>query len=408
MKKISFLFFLFILKFACPAQHVLPGIDVLIKHDFAQLSGKNVGLITNPTGVNKDLISTVDIFLNSEKINLVAVFTPEHGLYGTKSAGELVDSESHKKIKVYSLYGETKKPTREMLKDIDALVYDIQDVGLRSYTYISTLGLAMEAAAENNKEFVILDRPNPFNGIKTEGALLDTLFKSFVGFFPIPYIYGLTPGELGRFINGEILKPKGKECNLKVIPMEGWNRGMSFEDTGLLWTPTSNHVPDSETPYYMAATGILGELNVVSIGVGYTLPFRTIAAGWIDPELLAARMNALNLRGVKFRPISYKPYYGKWKDTVLNGVQIYITDKDAAELLKIQFYFMEIHNELYPGKKLFSLADSSRIKMFDLVMGTDKIRKAFTKNYKVNDIKELLNEGLDKYKKDIRKYLIYK
>ncbi|MGQ7720831.1 exo-beta-N-acetylmuramidase NamZ family protein [Melioribacter sp. OK-1-Me] len=381
---------------------------MLVRDNFRELSGKRIGLITNSTGVNKDLISTVDIFLNTEKINLKAIFTPEHGLRGSKSAGEYISSEEYKNIKVFSLYGETKKPTKEMMEEIDILVYDIQDVGLRSYTYITTLGMAMEAAAENNIEFVILDRPNPINGHKVEGPPLDTLFQSFVGYFPIPYVYGLTPGELGSFINEEILKPKGKKCNLKIIPMEGWKRTMNYNETGLLWVPTSNHVPDSDTPFYMAASGILGELNVVSIGVGYTLPFRTFAAEWIDPDLLADKMNALNLKGVKFRPISYKPYYGKWKDVVLNGVQFYITNKDAANLLLVQFYFMQVHNELYPDKNLFALADSSRIKMFDLVMGTDKIRKAFIKNYKVEDIKELLTEGLDRYKSVIKKYWIYK
>ncbi len=408
MRRISFLLIILLLNYKYTAQTVLPGIDVLIKHNFRELSEKHIGLITNSTGVNKDLISTVDILLNTEKINLIAIFTPEHGIRGNKSAGEFVSSEEYKNIKVFSLYGNTKKPTKEMLKGIDVLVYDIQDAGLRSYTYISTLGMAMEAAAENNIEFVILDRPNPINGLKVEGPPLDTLFKSFVGYFPIPYVYGLTPGELGRFINEEILKPKGKKCNLKIIPMEGWKRTMNYNDTGLLWTLTSNHVPDSDTPFYMAASGILGELNVVSIGIGYTLPFRTFATAWIAPDLLAEKMNALNLKGVKFRPISYKPYYGKWKDTVLNGVQIYITDKDAANLLLIQFYFMQVHNELYPDKNLFAIADSSRIKMFDLVMDTDKIRKAFIKNYKVEDIKELLTEGLDKYKRVIKKYWIYK
>ncbi len=409
IKKIFFLLLYPVILFS-QSPKVLLGIDVLEQENFSILNGKHVGLIANHTSVNSKLISTVDLFRNTKNFKLIAVFSPEHGFRGVARSGEFVDDfiDSTSGIKFYSLYGKTQKPTPEMLKGIDVLVYDIQDIGCRSYTYISTLGLAMEAAAENNIEFIILDRPNPLGGYRIEGNLVEDNFISFVSKFKIPYVYGLTCGELALMLNEEEMLSNGLKCNLKIIKMKGWHRWMKFDDTGLIWVPTSANVPTSKIPFYIVATGILGELNEISIGISYTLPFQTFAAEWINADTLAHYMNALNLDGVIFRPISYKLLYGKWQDKILNGVQIHIYDYNKVKLMLLQFYFLETINKLYPDKKIFNMADSTRIKMFDKVLGTDKIRKEFSKNYKVDDIKYILNKDKEKFRKLSKKYFLYK
>jgi len=249
---------------------VKTGLEVLISRDFDILKGKKVGLITNQTGVDSKFRSTVDIFNETPEVTLVALYGPEHGVRGNYSAGEYVGFYKDEKtgVPVYSLYGKTRKPTAVMLRDVDVLVYDIQDIGCRSYTYISTMGYAMEAAAENNIEFVVLDRPNPLGGIKIEGPLVEEGYFSMVSAFPVPYVYGLTCGELANLINNENYLKADKKCNLKVVPMNGWKRKMKFRDTGLEWVPSSPHVPHASTAQYYVATGIMGELQVVSEGVG--------------------------------------------------------------------------------------------------------------------------------------------
>ena len=314
---------------------VKTGIDVLESNGFKQLQGKKIGLVTNPSGVNNKLVSTVDILANAPGVELVALYGPEHGVRGDIHAGDKVSDEVDPKtgVPVYSLYGKTRKPTPEMLKDVDAIVYDIQDNGCRSFTFISTLGLLMEAAAENGKEVIVLDRPNPLGGNKVEGNIVEPGYFSFVSQFEIPYLYGLTVGELAQMLNEEgMLKgEKGTndtivKCNLTVVPMEGWSRDMVYTDTKLPWVLPSPHMPQAETSYYYPATGILGELGYMSIGVGYTLPFQMVAAQWINAAEFADALNALNLPGVTFRPINVKPFYSVGKGENMGGVQIYITD----------------------------------------------------------------------------------
>ncbi|MBL1214524.1 MAG: DUF1343 domain-containing protein [Ignavibacteriae bacterium] len=384
------------------------GIEVLKDTDFKILKGKKVGLITNPTGMDNNFKSTVDILHEAENVELVALFGPEHGVRGDYEAGEKVKFYTDEKtgVPVYSLYGKTRKPNEEMLKSIDALVYDIQDNGCRSYTYISTMGVAMEAAAEHNIEFIVLDRPNPLGGEKVEGNLVEDGFISFVSQFKIPYIYGLTCGELAEMLNNEKMLENGVKCNLKVVGMEGWKRDMTFVDTGLEWIPTSPHLPYMESPFYYPATGILGELYVVSIGVGYTVPFRTFAAPWIDAYDISERMNSLNLAGVKFRPVSYVPYYSVSKGEKVNGVQIHIIDYSKVNLTEIQFYFLQEHNKLYPEKDIFEMRQN-RFGMFDKVCGTDKIRKMFTENYLYEDVKGYWEKDVDEFRKLSKKYFMY-
>lgn len=374
--------------YAMPHPAVKPGIEVLRESGFAQLRGKRVGLITNPTGVDNNLKSTIDILAEAEEVTLTALFAPEHGVRGDYVAGASVANEKDAKtgVSVYSLHGKTRKPTAAMLRGIDVLVYDIQDIGSRSYTYISTLGLAMEAASEAGIEFMVLDRPNPLGGNKIEGCVTEPASRSFVSQYPIPYIYGLTPGELARLLNGEGMLSGGANVNLTVIPMDGWHRSMTFADTGMPWVLPSPHIPYPETAILYPATGMMGELDYISIGVGYTLPFKLSAAPWIDAQALCDRLTALKLPGVEFRPIHYKPFYALMKGENLNGVEIYVYDPDAAELTLIQFYIMQELAAMYPTHKAFAEASSSRLSMFDKVSGSPKVRELFSKAYKVDDL----------------------
>ena len=387
---------------------VKTGIEVLIENNFDLLKDKRAGLITNPTGVDRHLNSTADILYNSPMVELVALFGPEHGIRGDFSAGIKVETvfDQITGLPVYSLYGDTRKPTPEMLEGLDILIFDIQDIGSRSYTYISTLGLAMEAAAENNIEIMVLDRPNPLGGNKFEGPLVREGFTSFVSPFPITYVHGFTVGELATFINEEGLIDGGP-VDLTVIRMEGWGRNMLFEDTGLPWVPASPHIPHAHSAYYYPVSGILGELYVYNIGVGYTLPFQMIAADWLNADKLAGRLNNLKLPGVIFRPVHYRPYYSVLKDIAVHGVQIHLTDVHKAPLSLIQFYVLQEINSIYPDKNVFEMCDPSRHRMFDLVTGTDKVRKIFSESFRVEDITDLWNDDTGTFVERAKKYFIY-
>jgi uncharacterized protein YbbC (DUF1343 family) len=391
------------------SQVVKTGIDVMQERNFDVLSGKKVGLITNPTGVNKYLKSTVDILHEAKNVQLVALYAPEHGVRGDIAAGEKVNNTIDAKtgVKVFSLYGNTRKPTQDMLQGVDALVYDIQDIGCRSYTFISTLGLAMQAAAEKKIPVYVLDRPNPLGGYKVEGNNTEDGFISFVSQFKIPYIYGLTVGELAFMLNEE--KMLGAKCDLHIVPMEGWKRSMRFYETGLPWVLTSPHIPYMQSAEYYPATGVLGELGVMSIGVGYTIPFQTFAHESFDAEKLATSLNALRLNGVTFRPIHYKPYYGYGKDKNLKGVQVFFTDYDTARLSEVQFYVIQVVKQLYPEFGIFTSENSSRWNMFDKVCGTDYIRTQLQKNnYSFEQIKHYWRKDEEDFKKKSSKYWIYK
>lgn len=392
---------------------VKPGVETLRERGFAPLKGKRVGLITNPSGVDNNLKSTIDILSEAEGVTLAALYSPEHGVRGDIYAGAKVDTYVDKKtgVTVYSLYGKNKKPSAEMLKDIDVLIYDIQDNGCRSFTFISTMGLCMESCAENGKEFMVLDRPNPLSGLKVEGSLVEDGFYSLVSQFPIPYLYGLTPGELALMLNDGMLKD-GKKANLTVVPMTGWRRKMTFDQTGMPWILPSPHQPYPQSAVYYPATGIIGELYNISIGVGYTMPFQLICAPWIEADKFCDRMNALKLKGIVFRPIHIKPYYSQSKGENIQGVQLYITDVLAANLTMVQFYAMEVLAEMYPDKRLLDEDGKgtlgNRWNMFDKVCGTNKIRLEFSKNYKVADIIDYWNKDVDDFKKKSKKYYLYK
>ncbi len=339
---------------------------------------------------------------------MVALYGPEHGVRGDVHAGDKVDNanDSSTGLPVYSLYGKTRKPTPEMLKDIDVLVYDIQDIGCRSFTYISTMGVAMEAAAENNKEFIVLDRPNPIGGLKIEGNVVEDGYISFVSQFKIPYLYGLTCGELALMLNGEQML--SKPCNLHVVKMKGWKRKMDYVQTGLQWIPSSPHIPHPHSAFFYPVSGLLGELGYMSIGVGYTIPFQMFAAPWVEAEKLADNLNRLHLPGVIFRPMHLKPFYSVGKGEHLQGVQVHIVDFNKVSLSEIQFYVMQEVTALYPDRAVFDHADKERFHMFDLVSGSKEIRERFSQRNRWEDVRDYWYKDVDDFRQLSQKYYLYK
>lgn len=418
MKKL-FVFISVALLCACQAADasdriVRTGIEVLQKRGFEGLKGKRVGLVTNPSGVDRYLNSTIDILFNAPEVNLVALYGPEHGVRGDVYAGDHIadTTDPATGLPVYSLYGATRKPTWQMLEGIDIIVYDIQDVGVRSYTFISTLGLVMEACGQMGIEVMVLDRPNPLGGNKIEGCYVEQPFNSFVSQYKIPYVYGLTVGELAIMINEEGLNrgQKGDQeparCDLTVIPMEGWERDMLYEDTGLPWVLPSPNIPFKDTPMYYAAAGVCGELyGFMNIGIGYTLPFQLFGAEWLDPDKLKARLESYDLPGVSFRTIWYKPISGSLKGKLVKGIQYFFTDYEAARITETQFYVMQAVAELYPDKKAFEII--SGYGLFDKVCGTDYVRIEFGKRYKVADIREYWQKDEADFRELSQNYYIY-
>ena len=411
MKRVISIFLCALLGVAAAAQ-VVPGVEVLRESGFDVLKGKRVGLLTNPSGVDRELRSTIDILNSAPEVDLRALFAPEHGVRGDVYAGGKVNSSKDVTtgLPVHSLYGSTRKPTPQMLAGLDAVVYDIQDVGSRSYTFISSLGLLMRACAEQDIEVIVLDRPNPLGGEKVEGCLVEDGYHSFVSEFKIPYVYGLTVGELAQLLNEEGLNcgEKGDQaplkCRLTVVPMRGWRRSMTFAETGLPWVLPSPNIPYAQSAIDYPSAGIAGELGYVNIGVGYTLPFETFAAEWIDADKLKAKLDSYDIPGVSFRTIHYTPISGSLSGHLIHGVQYFYTDYEKAELTMTQFWVLQALNELYPARKP---SFESHKTMIDKVCGTDKVRKAFEKSFLVEDLHDLWFKDVEDFKELSKVYWLY-
>ncbi len=391
------------------AGEVKLGNEVLAQDDFKVLQGKRIGLITNPSGVNRNLDSTIDVLRKAPGVKLVALFGPEHGIYGDVPAGDTVESriDARTGLPAYSLYGKTHRPTPEMLKGLDALVYDLQDTGCRSYTYVSTMGVAMDAAGEAGIEFIVLDRPNPLGGTRVEGPMVENeKFRSFVSKWDVPYVYGMTCGELAKMINGEGWITN--RCKLTVVPLSGWKRSMVWRDTTLPWVPTSPHVPNGDSPLFQVATGMLGEIGGISTGIGYTLPFQCVAAPGLDPHKTADMLNAYHLPGVKFQPITYKPYYFAYTNDMNGGVQLFFTDPSRAPLTAINFYVLEGLKKM-ADRDLFADAvkRGKSFSMFDKVNGTDATRLALQSGTPAAEIVASWKPGEEAFRKQRKKYLLY-
>ncbi|MCD1160970.1 exo-beta-N-acetylmuramidase NamZ family protein [Peribacillus frigoritolerans] len=381
-------------------QKVSPGIEVLLKEEKNVLSGKKVGLITNPTGIDSKLTSIVDLLHDDPDINLTALFGPEHGVRGDAQAGASVEYYIDEKtgLPVYSLYGKTKKPTPEMLKDVEVLVFDIQDVGTRYYTYIYTMAYAMEAARENDIPFIVLDRPNPQGGESVDGPVLEPEFSSFVGLYPIPLKHGMTVGELATLYNKEFKIG----ADLKVIKMKGWKRDMDYDDTGLPFVLPSPNMPTVSTTFVYPATGLIEGTNV-SEGRGTTKPFELIGAPYINSDELAGKLNALRLPGVKFRAASFTPTFSKHAGKLSHGVEIYITDREEFKAVPTGLHIIKTIQDLYPGDFEFLAANN-----FNLLIGNGWIMSRIKEGSTVNEILKEYQVKQDAFKKVRKNYLLYK
>lgn len=359
------------------ARPTLAGIDVLIARDFAPLRGKRIALVTNQTGVTRDRRATVDVLNRAPGVKLVALFAPEHGLRGKISAGQEVRSgrDAVTGLPVYSLYGGTRRPRRSTLRGVQTLVFDLQDIGSRSYTYIATLGQCIKVCAEQNIPLVVLDRPNPLGGERIEGNIPPARFQSFVGPYPIPYCYGLTIGELARMINGQGWEGR-KKCALTVIPLQGDQRGTATGGEGLPWVPTSPNIPYPYTPLFYAGTGIVGELPTVSIGVGTNAPFEVVGAPGLNSAALAAELTRRRLPGCSFQAAQWRPSHGVFQGRLCFGVRIVFSDVARAPLTRLNFEVMDAIRKVAPKHALFGRSRSGD-QMFDLVCGTNQVRRMF-------------------------------
>jgi uncharacterized protein YbbC (DUF1343 family) len=373
------------------------GIDNIDNH-LDLFKGKRVGLVTNATGINSNFASSIDVL--KAKVNLVALYAPEHGIRGAVKAGDQIGYATDAKtgLPVYSLYGATKKPTADMLADVDVLAFDIQDIGARPYTYIYTMAYAMQAAAENGKAFVVLDRPNPVGGM-VEGGLVKPGFESFIGMYPIPLRHGMTVGELARYFNKEF----AINCDLAVVPLTGWTRDMVWDDTGLPWVMTSPNIPTTDSALVYSGTGIFGGTNV-SEGVGTTRPFELVGATWLKAEELADKMNAQNLPGVYFRPAYFSPRFGGNTGKTLGGVQIHITDRHAYQAVRTGITLLYAIQEL--GGDNFAYDFNSRgIPYVDLTTGDNVLRLG---RYTLDELLAEWDKEAQQFKEKAKPYYLYK
>lgn len=322
------------------------GADQLFeKETMALLKGKRIGLITNHSAMNGEMRTTFELLKTGEgPYKLQAVFAPEHGFFGNQYAWETVEDQQIDSVPLFGLLGKRRRPSEEMLREIDLLIFDVQDIGSRSYTFLTTLFYCIEEAAKLNIPFLVLDRPNPMGGEVVDGPLIEEKWRSFLGYIPIPYCHGMTIGELALLFNQE----HKIGCNLKVIFMKGWKRGMTFQETGLPWVPTSPQIPEPDTPFFYPTTGLIGHCSLVNIGIGYTLPFKLMGAPWINAEQLAKALNAQKLPGVYFQPFYYRPFFGKFKLEDCQGVRIIVTDPSIFLPMTTQFTAMGVLKNLYP------------------------------------------------------------
>ncbi len=381
------------------SSQTMNGIDVLKRDGFALLKGKRVGLITNHTGRDLDGNPTIDVLFKAPDVKLVALFSPEHGIRGALDQEKITNSTDEKTgLPVFSLYGETRKPTAEMLKDIDVLVFDIQDIGARFYTYVSTMGLAMEEAAKNGKTFVVLDRINPINGTDVEGPLADGDKLSFIAYHQIPVRHGMTVGELAQLFNKErgIVWNGGAE--LQIVRVEDWKRSSWFDETGLTWiNPSPNMRSLTEATLY-PGVGLIETTNV-SVGRGTDTPFELVGAPWIDGRKLAEALNSAKLPGVRFVPVRFTPKASVHKDAECGGVNIIVTDRDKFEAVLTG---MELAVQL---KKLFS--KDFAVDRFTRLLVNQKIYDAYRQGSDARALKQLWESDLEGFRAIRRKYLLY-
>jgi uncharacterized protein YbbC (DUF1343 family) len=401
------------------------GDEVLFEKHLDLIRGKHVGLITNPTGLDSHLDSIIERFRAQPGVELAALYGPEHGVRGDAQAGEYVPFyyDEHLKLPVFSLYGQTHKPPANMMtnideymrtfdtkhegkqvapgmmKSVDVMVFDLQDVGTRVYTYIATMAYAMQAAADAGIPFIVLDRPNPVNGVAMEGPILEyPQHSSFIGLYPIPLRHGMTAGELARLFNDKFLT---KKVNLTVVPMENWSRAEWFDETSLPWVLPSPNLPTTESAAVYPGEVMIEGTNL-SEGRGTTKPFEFFGAPWIDGFVLAKQLNQLHLPGVKFREVWFTPTFSKFAGHQCGGCQLHVTDREAYQSVATTLSILATVKELYGDKLEFHAA------YFDKVLGTSSVREALERGEPAAKIVAAFQPGLAAFGKLREPYLLYR
>lgn len=392
---------------------ILTGAERLVASQFAELEGRRVGLITNQTGrVGGQHLA--DALAAAPNVSLVAIFAPEHGFRGGVEAGKPVRDGIDKKtgVRVHSLYGASKKPTQRMLSKIDLLVFDIQDIGARFYTYISTMGLGMQAAAKAGIPFVVLDRPNPLGGNYVSGFVLDTKLASFVGQYPIPIAHGLTVGELARMIKGERWLKGLEDLDLRVVELHGWQRSMRWSDTERPWVATSPNIPTFRSALVYPGIGIIGETQLVNEGRGTAEPFTIFGAPWLDARRMAARLSSLGLPGVAFKATRYRPrsiarvaqrpvFVGQ----TINGVRVIITDLASYQPLEVGIHALSLLVKEARSKGVSPIF--ANVRMFHAIAGTRRLRKMLLDGASGSAIIAAWQSEVARFKKQAAPYLLY-
>ncbi len=382
---------------------VRPGIEVLLADSLHLIRGLQLGLVTNQTGVDGSGHSTIDLLAAHPEVNLVKLFAPEHGLDGSRPAGEIILNEIHAEtgLQVTSLYHGERKVDPLLLEHLDAVLFDIQDVGVRPYTYVSTMAEVMRAAGSAGVKVIILDRPNPMGGQRVSGLVLDPAWSSFIGLFPTTYVHGMTVAELARLYHGEF----GVNCDLDWIPMSGWQREMLFRDTGLPWIPTSPHVPTWETAWALAAVGAIGELGSISEGVGTTTPFFLVGGPGVDMQRLKALAPGFLPANLTWMPWTWIPRYGAFAGQSCSGIRLLPGNNQEVDPARLQLLLLGLFHELN-GDFLFQVP-AARQEMFDKAMGGDTARLLLQSGGDIPSLIQIMEQDAARFEALRRPYLIY-
>lgn len=377
------------------------GIDVLLEDRIELVEGLRVGLVTHPAGVDSALVPTIDRLAADERVRLVQLFGPEHGVRGDVAAGEEVSDARDPRtgVPVESLYGARRRPSKVSLERIDVLLFDLQDVGARMYTYISTLGEVMTAAGEAGVKVVVLDRPNPLGGLRFEGPVMPEEWESFISWGPLPMTHGMTMGEIARLWK----ERPGVSCELDVVRMSGWERSMVWEDTGLEWLQSSPHIPHPVNAHLYLATGAIGEsFEGVHCGVGYTTPFEVLAAPGLDENALADAMNERGLSGVRFLPFITRPFYGEQEGVEVRGVRLILTDERSFRPVRTALALLiELHGQL--GEELRLKSERA----FAIRWGGAELFERVTAGATLEELEASFVDGLKEFEEVRAELLLY-
>lgn len=389
-----------------PVKNVQSGLDVLLAGLPKRLKDQRIGILCHQASVDASLRHIVPL-LRARKLNVTALYAPEHGLWGTAQDQVPIKSDAAKKsaVPVFSLYGDKRAPTADMLAPIDVLICDLQDVGARYYTFIWTMALAMQACAKYKKAFIVLDRPNPIDGVTLEGPMLDPRFASFVGLYPIPVRHGMTIGEIALWVNDGL----GVDAELEVIAMRGWKRNMYFEETGLPWVLPSPNMPTLETAIVYPGACLL-EGTHLSEGRGTTHPFEMLGAPYIDPDLLYRTLQSMRLPGVLFRSCRFEPTFHKFWSESCGGVQMHVQNRKAFKSFLTTLQVIQTIKELYPSHFVWREPpyEYETVKLpFDILCGTDRVRQAIEAGRSVKTLESEWTDQCRDFTRQRKPFLLY-